>query len=180
MVSDVCYKVAGTQRCVNTDPGFHCLPCPKRYKGTQPFGMGVEAAKKNKQVSWRSLWFSGNNRLLIGCKSNKCEQNGAKERISCGPWAPGTVDFWMSDPNLWMMEAAALVIYKPHSCCESVCTELEGRPWATIYELGSPWPSISRQRGTEKSWVTLNNKHLLYISFTERSEADWNSTVFLL
>uniref|UniRef100_A0A3Q0T5R9 Thrombospondin-2 n=1 Tax=Amphilophus citrinellus TaxID=61819 RepID=A0A3Q0T5R9_AMPCI len=37
-------------RCVNTDPGFHCLPCPKRYKGTQPFGMGVEAAKKNKQV----------------------------------------------------------------------------------------------------------------------------------
>lgn len=52
MVSDVCYKVSGTQRCVNTDPGFHCLPCPKRYKGTQPFGMGVEAAKKNKQVSW--------------------------------------------------------------------------------------------------------------------------------
>lgn len=51
MVSDVCYKVNGMQRCVNTDPGFHCLPCPKRYKGTQPFGMGVEAAKKNKQVS---------------------------------------------------------------------------------------------------------------------------------
>ncbi|CAK6951656.1 thrombospondin-2 [Scomber scombrus] len=50
MVSDVCYKVSGTQRCINTDPGFHCLPCPKRYKGTQPFGMGVEAAKKNKQV----------------------------------------------------------------------------------------------------------------------------------
>uniref|UniRef100_A0A8C5CPH8 Thrombospondin 2a n=1 Tax=Gadus morhua TaxID=8049 RepID=A0A8C5CPH8_GADMO len=37
-------------RCVNTDPGFHCLPCPKRYKGTQPFGMGMEAAKKHKQV----------------------------------------------------------------------------------------------------------------------------------
>ncbi|KAM3863184.1 thrombospondin-2 [Diretmus argenteus] len=50
MVADVCYKVSGAQRCVNTDPGFHCLPCPKRYKGTQPFGMGVEAAKKNKQV----------------------------------------------------------------------------------------------------------------------------------
>ncbi|MEQ2158522.1 hypothetical protein GOODEAATRI_013216, partial [Goodea atripinnis] len=50
MVSDVCYKVGGTQRCVNTDPGFHCLPCPKRYKGTQPFGMGVEAARRNKQV----------------------------------------------------------------------------------------------------------------------------------
>lgn len=51
MVSDVCYKVSGRQRCVNTDPGFHCLPCPKRYKGNQPFGMGVEAAKKNKQVT---------------------------------------------------------------------------------------------------------------------------------
>lgn len=51
MVSDVCYKVSGRQRCVNTDPGFHCLPCPKRYKGNQPFGMGVEAAKKNKQVN---------------------------------------------------------------------------------------------------------------------------------
>lgn len=51
MVSDVCYKGSGIQRCVNTNPGFHCLPCPKRYKGTQPFGMGVEAAKKNKQVS---------------------------------------------------------------------------------------------------------------------------------
>lgn len=51
MVSDVCYKVSGKQRCVNTDPGFHCLPCPKRYKGNQPFGMGVEAAKKNKQVN---------------------------------------------------------------------------------------------------------------------------------
>uniref|UniRef100_A0A8C5C805 Thrombospondin 2a n=1 Tax=Gadus morhua TaxID=8049 RepID=A0A8C5C805_GADMO len=50
MVSDVCYKVNGVQRCVNTDPGFHCLPCPKRYKGTQPFGMGMEAAKKHKQV----------------------------------------------------------------------------------------------------------------------------------
>ncbi|KAG7246921.1 hypothetical protein CRUP_018598, partial [Coryphaenoides rupestris] len=49
MMSDVCFKVSGVQRCVNTDPGFHCLPCPKRYKGTQPFGMGVEAAKKHKQ-----------------------------------------------------------------------------------------------------------------------------------
>ncbi|XP_033872721.2 thrombospondin-2-like isoform X1 [Acipenser ruthenus] len=50
LVSDVCYKVHGAQRCINTNPGFHCLPCPPRYKGTQPFGMGVEAAKKSKQV----------------------------------------------------------------------------------------------------------------------------------
>uniref|UniRef100_H2UY11 Thrombospondin 2 n=1 Tax=Takifugu rubripes TaxID=31033 RepID=H2UY11_TAKRU len=41
MVSDVCYKVSGRQRCVNTDPGFHCLPCPKRYKGNQPFVGGT-------------------------------------------------------------------------------------------------------------------------------------------
>ncbi|CAB1338471.1 unnamed protein product, partial [Coregonus sp. 'balchen'] len=50
MVSDVCFKAGGALRCINTDPGFHCLACPPRYKGTQPFGMGVEAAKKNKQV----------------------------------------------------------------------------------------------------------------------------------
>uniref|UniRef100_A0A8C9UYJ1 Thrombospondin 2a n=1 Tax=Scleropages formosus TaxID=113540 RepID=A0A8C9UYJ1_SCLFO len=50
MISDVCFRVHGSQRCVNTNPGFHCLPCPPRYKGNQPFGMGVEAARKNKQV----------------------------------------------------------------------------------------------------------------------------------
>uniref|UniRef100_A0A9J7YX79 Thrombospondin-2 n=1 Tax=Cyprinus carpio carpio TaxID=630221 RepID=A0A9J7YX79_CYPCA len=49
MVPDLCFKNGGSQRCVNTDPGFHCLPCPPRYKGNQPFGMGVEAAKLNKQ-----------------------------------------------------------------------------------------------------------------------------------
>uniref|UniRef100_A0A672L0Y3 Thrombospondin-2-like n=1 Tax=Sinocyclocheilus grahami TaxID=75366 RepID=A0A672L0Y3_SINGR len=50
MVSDLCHKVGGLQQCVNTDPGFNCLPCPPRYKGTQPYGMGVESAKTNKQV----------------------------------------------------------------------------------------------------------------------------------
>ncbi|XP_058262697.1 thrombospondin-2 isoform X1 [Hemibagrus wyckioides] len=50
MVSDVCHKVGGFQQCVNTDPGFHCLPCPPRYKGSQPYGLGVESAKTNKQV----------------------------------------------------------------------------------------------------------------------------------
>lgn len=48
MVRDLCFN---SQLCINTDPGYHCLPCPPRYKGTQPFGMGVEAAKQNKQVS---------------------------------------------------------------------------------------------------------------------------------
>uniref|UniRef100_A0A8C9SBI3 Thrombospondin 2 n=1 Tax=Scleropages formosus TaxID=113540 RepID=A0A8C9SBI3_SCLFO len=50
MVSDLCYNVPGTERCINTEPGFHCLPCPPRYKGTQPYGLGVEVAKNNKQV----------------------------------------------------------------------------------------------------------------------------------
>ncbi|KAM8730454.1 thrombospondin-2-like [Acanthopagrus schlegelii] len=44
-VEDVC--VTG---CVNTDPGYYCMPCPPRYKGTQPYGLGLQAAHENKQV----------------------------------------------------------------------------------------------------------------------------------
>lgn len=50
LVPELCFKVSGLQRCMNTDPGFHCLPCPPHYKGNQPFGMGVEVARNNKQV----------------------------------------------------------------------------------------------------------------------------------
>ncbi|XP_051667091.1 thrombospondin-2 isoform X3 [Manacus candei] len=49
-VSDVCFKVNQVHRCVNTNPGFHCLPCPPRYKGSQPYGVGLEVAKTEKQV----------------------------------------------------------------------------------------------------------------------------------
>ncbi|XP_065805514.1 thrombospondin-2-like isoform X1 [Labrus bergylta] len=44
-VEDVCVT-----QCVNTDPGFYCLPCPPRYKGSQPYGLGLQEAQKIKQV----------------------------------------------------------------------------------------------------------------------------------
>lgn len=44
-VEDVCVT-----ECVNTDPGYYCMPCPPRYKGTQPYGLGLQAAHENKQA----------------------------------------------------------------------------------------------------------------------------------
>lgn len=126
MVSDVCYKVSGTQRCVNTNPGFHCLPCPKRYKGTQPFGIGVESAKKNKQVSWSNShsashcwWDAIQTRVTLEQVRSTCGKHRDTIWASAsGPiFKSSCVDFCMSDPNLWMMEEAG-VIYKSHSCSE--------------------------------------------------------------
>ncbi|ETE64962.1 Thrombospondin-1, partial [Ophiophagus hannah] len=49
-VPDTCFVLGGVHRCENTVPGYHCLPCPSRFTGTQPFGRGVEDAMANKQV----------------------------------------------------------------------------------------------------------------------------------
>ncbi|XP_053447927.1 thrombospondin-2 isoform X2 [Nycticebus coucang] len=50
LVPDVCFPSSKGPRCINTQPGFHCLPCPPRYRGTQPSGVGLEAASTDKQV----------------------------------------------------------------------------------------------------------------------------------
>ncbi|XP_010386645.2 thrombospondin-2 [Rhinopithecus roxellana] len=50
LVPDICFSTSKVPRCVNTQPGFHCLPCPPRYRGSQPVGVGLEAAKTEKQV----------------------------------------------------------------------------------------------------------------------------------
>lgn len=64
VVTDVCFTTSKAHRCVNTNPGFHCLPCPPRYKGSQPFGVGLEAARTEKQVSNWAFCVLGK-----GCKS---------------------------------------------------------------------------------------------------------------
>uniref|UniRef100_A0A9J8CF79 Thrombospondin 1a n=1 Tax=Cyprinus carpio carpio TaxID=630221 RepID=A0A9J8CF79_CYPCA len=49
-VPDACFVLNGVHQCVNTEPGYNCLPCPLRYSGQQPFGRGTEQAIANKQV----------------------------------------------------------------------------------------------------------------------------------
>ncbi|CAL8304735.1 unnamed protein product [Lota lota] len=36
--------------CVNTEPGFYCLPCPPRFRGSQPYGLGMQVAMETRQV----------------------------------------------------------------------------------------------------------------------------------
>uniref|UniRef100_A0A673K2L0 Thrombospondin-1-like n=1 Tax=Sinocyclocheilus rhinocerous TaxID=307959 RepID=A0A673K2L0_9TELE len=49
-VPDACFVLNGVHQCVNTEPGYNCLPCPPRYSGQQPFGRGTDQAIANKQV----------------------------------------------------------------------------------------------------------------------------------
>ncbi|XP_073682628.1 thrombospondin-1 [Garra rufa] len=49
-VPDACFVLNGVHQCVNTEPGYNCLPCPPRYSGPQPFGRGTEQAIAKKQV----------------------------------------------------------------------------------------------------------------------------------
>lgn len=71
----------------------------------------------------------------------------------------------MADPNLWMLGAAARMIYKPHTCSgclHSVGGEALGHYiwiWLTLTR-------ISKQKEREKSWATHKDKHVLHISCT--------------
>ncbi|TRY83537.1 hypothetical protein DNTS_016252, partial [Danionella cerebrum] len=49
-VPDACLVLNGIHQCVNTNPGYNCLPCPPRYTGIQPFGRGILQATTNKQM----------------------------------------------------------------------------------------------------------------------------------
>lgn len=58
----VCFDVSQCQfnpcfpgvRCINTVPGFRCESCPRGYTGPEVYGVGIEYAQANKQVSHHS------------------------------------------------------------------------------------------------------------------------------
>lgn len=77
VVTDVCFSTSKSNRCVNTNPGFHCLPCPPRYKGSQPFSVGLEAARTEKQV--RCSWCSCQ-AFRLSCSLARTWENGMGER----------------------------------------------------------------------------------------------------
>ncbi|OWK49438.1 Thrombospondin-2, partial [Lonchura striata] len=80
-VSDVCFKVNQVHRCVNTNPGFHCLPCPPRYKGSQPYGVGLEVAKTEKQDNCPLLPNSGQEDFDKDGKGDACDEDDDNDGV---------------------------------------------------------------------------------------------------
>ncbi|KAL0964700.1 hypothetical protein UPYG_G00327770 [Umbra pygmaea] len=74
--------------CVNTDPGFHCLPCPPRYRGNQPYGLGLKYANNTKQDNCPALPNSGqedldNDHLGDACDPDDDNDGILDERDNC-------------------------------------------------------------------------------------------------
>ncbi|KAL7987599.1 hypothetical protein Chor_006518 [Crotalus horridus] len=81
VVPDVCFKFNQNHRCVNTNPGFHCLPCPPRYKGTQPYGVGLEAARTEKQDNCPFLPNSGQEDFDKDGKGDACDEDDDNDGV---------------------------------------------------------------------------------------------------
>ncbi|XP_031575406.1 uncharacterized protein LOC116309020, partial [Actinia tenebrosa] len=47
------YPCSALTKCINLRPGYQCTPCPVGYLGNASMGLGVEMARKNKQVRTR-------------------------------------------------------------------------------------------------------------------------------
>lgn len=128
VVTDVCFTVGRAQRCVNTNPGFHCLPCPPRYKGTQPFGVGLEVARTEKQVSNRPLVFW---EKAVNQSGRPQSTGGQSENTRRPPWA---------------RRQGVLTPGKQAEGCQSLSTTLTDRP-------GGGRPELSR-REPERTGAT--------------------------
>lgn len=97
----------------------------KALQGHTAFRYGCGGCKEEQTGELKLLSFSTSNRLLTACHSDR---GFGKVRTKCGIgtdtmrafsrrqiFRSSWVNFCMSDPNLWMTEAVAQMIYKPHS-----------------------------------------------------------------
>lgn len=106
LVPDICFSTSKVPRCVNTQPGFHCLPCPPRYRGSQPTGVGLEAAKTEKQVRKAGLpcvlWRLWKNQMSSQKKQEKGEEGVVWPRRDMGGAGPGK----LSTDTAWRLLSA--------------------------------------------------------------------------